>query len=75
MNLLVAAGADVHQPDEDGWTALHCAAISGQAVLVPLLLDVGANIACKTLDGETPLHLAIISTCTDMVGFISLLQW
>ncbi|KAI0425667.1 ankyrin repeat-containing domain protein [Xylaria sp. FL1042] len=54
FSLLVGAGANVHERDEDGSNALHWAIDS--LILTRILLDAGvdANTACS--DGATPLH-------------------
>jgi len=41
-----------------GWRALHVAAHTGQAAVVDLLLNAGADASAMTSDGETPLMLA-----------------
>jgi hypothetical protein len=70
--LLIAAGADVNAPQNDGKTALHWAAERGEVEMVKLLLDNGAN--AKALihnptgiseDLDTPLHSAIHSYVDD----------
>ena len=57
--VLIAAGADSRRRDHVNDTALHAAAISGNAELVALLLRAGAdpNAKGKYLD-DTPLHHA-----------------
>ena len=56
---LLKKGADVNAAHGDGMTALHYAALNGDAELAQLLLYAGANVGAKTrLGGFTPLHLA-----------------
>jgi ankyrin repeat protein len=43
---------------EDGSTALHLAALEGQAAVVRLLLANGAQVNARGLREETPLHMA-----------------
>ena len=45
-------------PRDDGWTALHLAALYGHADVAQLLLARGANAAAVTRDGWTPGMLA-----------------
>ncbi|KAF3767955.1 ankyrin, partial [Cryphonectria parasitica EP155] len=40
------------------WSALHCAAESGNAATVRLLLNQGADLWSEDIVGWTPLHLA-----------------
>ena len=56
---LIKEGADVNAAQGDGMTALHWAALNGDAELASMLLYAGANVGAKTrLGGYTPLHLA-----------------
>lgn len=51
----------------EGLSALHCAAFSGQEVVVTLLLNHGADADLKAENGNTPLHLAIFHFSEAMV--------
>jgi ankyrin repeat protein len=56
---LLKEGGDVNGAQGDGMTALHWAALNGDAELASMLLVAGANTGAKTrLGGYTPLHLA-----------------
>ena len=55
---LLAAGADVNARQEGGYTALHEAALLGDANLAQLLLDHGADPTAAAADGRTPAALA-----------------
>ena len=56
---LLKEGADVNAAQGDGMTALHWAALNGDAELASMLLYAGANVGAKTrIGGYTPLHLA-----------------
>jgi ankyrin repeat protein len=56
---LLKDGADVNAAQGDGMTALHWAALNGDAEIAQMLLYAGANVGAKTrLGGYTPLHLA-----------------
>ena len=56
---LLKEGVDVNAAQGDGMTALHWAALNGDAELASMLLYAGANVGAKTrLGGYTPLHLA-----------------
>ena len=57
-NLLLQAGATVDAVDNDGDTALHCAAYFGKIQVVEALLNAGADKAVKTNYGQTALDLA-----------------
>ncbi len=56
---LLKDGADVNGAQGDGMTALHWAALNGDADLASMLLYAGANVGATTrIGGYTPLHLA-----------------
>lgn len=52
---LLARGADVTIQDNDGDTALHGAAQTGNVEIMRVLLDKGANVNAKNKQGGTPL--------------------
>jgi ankyrin repeat protein len=52
--LLLDRGANVGLPEEGGFQALHLAVETGDARLVELLLDHGADIHARAEDGTTP---------------------
>jgi uncharacterized protein len=59
VRALLKQGADVNAAQGDGTTALHWAALNGNAELASMLLFAGANWRAMTrLGGFTPLHLA-----------------
>jgi hypothetical protein len=69
VEYLVNKGANVNEKDEDGFTALHQAALQGNAQIVSYLLQKGAK---KSIDGLwlqkcTPLSLAVDSANLDTV--------
>ena len=55
---LLAAGADVNEADDGGWTPLFNAAHHGHAALIRLLLSHGARIDYLNHNGETALMVA-----------------
>jgi ankyrin repeat protein len=59
VKAFLEAGADVNASTGDGMTALHWAALSGDAELASMLIVAGANVgATSRIGGYTPLHLA-----------------
>jgi ankyrin len=56
---LIAAGADVNQPTEYGWTPLLTAVNNRNYQLARLLIEHGANVNLANKGGWTPLYLAI----------------
>ena len=58
LNLLIANGANVDAQNEFKSTALHCAALTGQASMIESLLKAGADASIKDENGRTALDLA-----------------
>src|SRR5207245_2705282 len=58
MGRLIAAGARVNHRQSSGYTALHEAAAIGNADVVRLLLDSGAQPDVRNTEGQTPADLA-----------------
>ena len=56
--LLLQHGADVRAADNDGSTALMCAAEGGHEAVIQLLLQHGADVAAARHDGFTALMCA-----------------
>ena len=57
--LIAKTGKDrIDDKDNEGWTALHYAAVSGFCENIAGLLDAGAFPLCKNNDGDTPFELA-----------------
>jgi hypothetical protein len=52
---LLRTGSDPNEADEDGWTALHAAAVFNHLQIVKLLLQAGAAVDTRTHRGFTPL--------------------
>ena len=55
---LLAARVPADQPDAQGLSPLHKAAVQGHVAVVEALLQAGANPNAGARDGSTPLHLA-----------------
>ncbi len=65
---LLKQGVDVNEAQGDGMTALHWAALNGDAELAEMLLYAGANMRAATrLGGYTPLFLAAKRGSTPIV--------
>ena len=54
----LADGADVNAKDDNGWTPLHWAALSGHKEVSEYLITMGADVNAKDGTGMTPLHYA-----------------
>ena len=50
----------LHMTDNDGWTALHCSARSGNCELVAYFAEMRTDIHLKTNDGRNCLHIAAL---------------
>ncbi|MGH9385294.1 MAG: ankyrin repeat domain-containing protein [Vicinamibacterales bacterium] len=69
VRALIKKGLDVNEPQGDGTTALHWAAITGDAELAQMLIYAGANVRATTRIGAyTPLFLAARGGFPDVVS-------
>ena len=58
IKTLIKQGADIHQIDNDGWTALHCAAKHAKSEIIEYLLSLGMKVNMVSNSGRTPLMCA-----------------
>lgn len=70
MQSLLSHGVDANAASTFGMTALHIAAMVGQAAVVPLLIESGAQIDKRAKDGSTPLHIACQENNADVVAIL-----
>jgi len=69
VRALLKKGLDVNEAQGDGSTALHWAAIKGDAQLAQMLIYAGANVRATTRIGAyTPLYLAAKGGYSDVVA-------
>lgn len=60
VETLIAAGADVNDPNDRGWTAMHQAAYSNQTAIAAALIRSGADLDAEAHgSGGTPLIAAL----------------
>lgn len=59
LELALAYGFPIHQPNRKGDTPLHIAAAKGQTQAAQFLLDAGADPLATNNLGQTPYHLAL----------------
>jgi ankyrin repeat protein len=52
-------GRTVERAGQGGWTPLHLAVADGQADVVELLVEAGADLGARTEHHRTPLHVAL----------------
>ena len=65
VRAVLAAGADVHETDRLGRTALHTSVKSGFLEYVPILLEYGADLERFDGRGHTPVELALAGKSPD----------
>jgi ankyrin repeat protein len=71
VRALLKKGLDVNEAQGDGTTALHWAAIKGDAELAQMLVFAGANVRATTRIGAyTPLYLAAKGGYSDVVAVL-----
>lgn len=69
VRALLKKGLDVNEAQGDGTTALHWAAMTGDAELAQMLIYAGANVRATTrLGAYTPLYLAAKGGYSDVVA-------
>lgn len=59
LNQSQKEGLNMNAPDRRHFTPLHYAALNGSLVYCELLIKMGADVHCKTINGNTALHKAI----------------
>lgn len=67
LSALLRAGADVGAADQEGWGALHWAALLGHAHVLMQLLAAGSAVDARTGDGRSALHIAAAAGQTRVV--------
>lgn len=61
----------INQPDERGWTLLHFESLAGNAVMVEMLLQHGADRSLRTRDGDAAIDLAKLMRWDKIVALLS----
>jgi len=74
IQALLKGGADVHEKDSDGMTALHWAVLAHHPEAVKVLLAKGADVNAVDRFGYTPLHYAATVDFGDAATVTALLQ-
>jgi len=67
---LLQGGANVHELDANGWTALNWAAGSGDIPMMRLLLQFGASPSLTGKDQRTPAMIALAAGKRDAAVFL-----
>jgi len=70
VSYLLARGADTDKQNNDGFTALICAAFKGSVEVAQLLLERGANMELADKDGWTALMWAAIKGHSEVVRLL-----
>ena len=71
LKLLIEAGGDVNQADNDGFTPLFIASQEGHTDIVAILSSApGIQINQAGKDGSTPLYIASLKGHTDIVAIL-----
>jgi len=70
LDALLAAGAEVDRPIEDGRTPLQVAAAAGQTAAVRTLLAAGADPGLQSADGGSALQTAVVAGQIETVAIL-----
>ncbi len=70
VRVLIQAGADVNQPQQNGWRPLHAAAQNGDEESVKLLLEHGADRQARADNNQTPSDLAMLKGNAAIVALL-----
>ena len=70
MRCLVANGAAIDSTDNDGYTALMCAASVGQLASMRALVELGADTAVTNNFGETAMEIARQENHTHVINWL-----
>ena len=67
VKLLIEAGANLDATNYVDHTAIHYAALNGDATIMSLLVEAGANVDAADVHGWTALHFAIGLGCVEVL--------
>lgn len=67
VDRLIKSGCNINSRADDGSTALHCAARAGQAAVLELLIERGADVNARNRRGRIPVFEAIIGRDLDCI--------
>ncbi len=70
VKVLVQAGADVNQVQQQGWRPLHGAAQNGDEETVKLLLEAGADRAARADNNQSAADLAMLKGNAAIVALL-----
>ena len=70
LQALLSDGTDVDEPQLDGSTALHWAALNDDVTSAGLLIEAGADPLVTNRTGATPMRLAAINGSAAMIGLL-----
>ena len=70
VKILIDKGADIKGVENDGRTALFCAALNGHEKVVRYLIEKDADVRVCTIDGWTSLHTAAQNGHVDVVRLL-----
>lgn len=74
MEQALSVGADIHQLDKQGWTALNWAAAKGNLEAVKMLVENGADVFKTGRDLRTPTLIALAAGQAEAAKFLREVQ-
>ncbi len=67
LSMYLERGVDINAAGDNGYTALHVAAVEGHANVAEFLLANGADANAANINDHTPLHFAVLEGHQDVV--------
>ncbi|XP_014229483.1 rabankyrin-5 [Trichogramma pretiosum] len=67
LRVLIEAGADIEQRNDEGYTALHTSINSENSDYAIFLIENGADLNSPTSSGETPMQMSVHCRLADVV--------